>query len=134
MTGKIRTDLAVEQHENLGSGELQGVRADAYETRGYEIERVDILDERGAESLCKPIGSYLTISARALTERRQDSFQNGAETLAGLIRSLLPQPGGLTLVENNGYSGIYNTFFGRADTRFVCQRYGGCLLYTSRCV
>ena len=26
---------------------------------------------------------------------------------------------------NNGYSGIYNTFFGRADTRFVCQRYGG---------
>ena len=21
--------------------------------------------------------------------------------------------------------GIYNTFFGRADTRFVCQRYGG---------
>ena len=44
MTGKIRTDLAVEQHENLGSGELQGVRADAYETRGYEIERVDILD------------------------------------------------------------------------------------------
>ena len=102
MTGKIRTDLAVEQHENLGSGELQGVRADAYETRGYEIERVDILDERGAESLCKPIGSYLTISARALTERRQDSFQNGAETLAGLIRSLLPQPGGLTLVAGLG--------------------------------
>lgn len=26
---------------------------------------------------------------------------------------------------NNGYSGIYNTFFGRTDTRFVCQRYGG---------
>ena len=102
MTGKIRTDLAVEQHENLGSGELQGVRADAYETRGYEIERVDILDERGAESLCKPIGSYLTISARALTDRRQDSFQNGAETLAGLIRSLLPQPGGLTLVGGLG--------------------------------
>lgn len=119
MTGKIRTDLAVEQHENLGSGELQGVRADAYETRGYEIERVDILDERGVESLCKPIGSYLTISARALTERRQDSFQNGAETLAGLIRSLLPQPGGLTLVAGLGNASMTPDAIGPLAAEYI---------------
>ena len=77
MTGKFRTDLAAEMRENAGSGELQGVRAGEWQTRGFDVTLVDILDERGVEKLCKPVGSYITISARALAERRPESFANG---------------------------------------------------------
>ena len=102
MTGKFRTDLAAEMRENAGSGELQGVRAGEWQTRGFDVTRVDILDERGAEKLCKPVGSYITISARALAERRPESFADGAQTLAELLRELLPKPGELTLVAGLG--------------------------------
>ena len=33
MTGRFRTDLAVESRENLGAGELEGVRAEARDLR-----------------------------------------------------------------------------------------------------
>lgn len=102
MTAKFRTDLASEMRENLGAGELKGVRADEWESRGLTIERVDILDEDGEKILCKPIGKYVTVSAQALAERKPDSFSDGAHTLSELIRELLPAPGGLTLVAGLG--------------------------------
>ncbi len=102
MTGKFRTDLACEQRESLGAGELAGVRAAAYTERGCEIESVEILDERGAEALCKPIGKYLTLSTQTLTRREPESFENCAAELAALLRSLLPRPGELTLVAGLG--------------------------------
>ena len=102
MTAKFRTDLAAEMRERSGSGELPGVSAGEWSERGFDITRVDILDERGAAKLCKPIGSYITLSSRALAERRPEAFGDGAETLAGLIRGLLPEPGGLTLAAGLG--------------------------------
>ena len=71
MTAKFRTDLAAEMRERSGSGELPGVSAGEWSERGFDITRVDILDERGAAKLCKPIGSYITLSSRALAERLQ---------------------------------------------------------------
>ena len=102
MTAKFRTDLAAEMRERSGSGELPGVSAGEWSERGFDITRVDILDERGAAKLCKPIGSYITLSSRALAERRPEAFGDGSETLAGLIRGLLPEPGGLTLAAGLG--------------------------------
>lgn len=102
MAGKFRTDLAAEMRENAGSRELEGVRAGEWETNGFEITRVDILNEHGSKELCKPIGSYITMSSAALAERRPESFGDGAETLAGLIREILPEPGGLTLIAGLG--------------------------------
>ena len=54
MAKAVRTDLALEMRENSGSGELEGVRAGEWETRGFSITRVDILNEKGSEKLCKP--------------------------------------------------------------------------------
>ena len=102
MTGKFRTDLASEMRENAGARKLEGVRAGEWTTRGFEITRVDILNENGAKELCKPVGSYITLSAKSLAERRPESFSDGAETLSELIRELLPEPGGLTLVAGLG--------------------------------
>ena len=41
---------------------------------------MDILNEKGSEKLCKPIGSYITMSARALAERKPEAFNDGAST------------------------------------------------------
>ena len=102
MTAMYRTDLAVEERENLGSGELEGVAARAYDSRGFRVERVEVLNDEGAKKLCKPVGKYLTISARSLIERKPEAFTNGVETLAELIRELLPFPGELTLIAGLG--------------------------------
>ena len=102
MTAMYRTDLAVEERENLGSGELEGVAARAYDSRGFRVERVEVLNDEGAKKLCKPTGKYLTISARSLIERKPEAFTNGVETLAELIRELLPFPGELTLIAGLG--------------------------------
>ena len=102
MTAMYRTDLAVEERENLGSGELEGVAARAYDSRGFRVERVEVLNDKGAKKLCKPIGMYLTISARSLIERKPEAFTNGVETLAELIKELLPFPGKLTLIAGLG--------------------------------
>ena len=94
MTGKFRTDLACEQRENLGAGRLEGV--------GCGIERVDILDERGSDALCKPIGAYITVTLPALAERRDGSFEDSVQELAELMRGLMGDCGGLTLVAGLG--------------------------------
>lgn len=102
MNTVVRTDLALEMRENAGSAELKGVRAGEWEERGFHITRVDILNEEGVKALCKPVGSYITMSARALAERRPEAFSDGVDVLSGLIRSLLPSPGSLTLVAGLG--------------------------------
>lgn len=102
MTAMYRTDLAVEEHENLGSRELDGVNAEAYDSHGFRVEKVEILNENGANELCKPIGTYLTISARSLIERRPEAFTDGVAALSELIRELLPFPGEMTLIAGLG--------------------------------
>ena len=119
MTGIVRTDLAVESREQLGSGELAGVRASAWDAGDYRVERVDILDERGEAALCKPIGAYITVSAAALAARRPDSFNSGAELLSGLVRSLIPEPGALTLVAGLGNAAMTPDAVGPLCAQYV---------------
>ena len=102
MTGKFRTDLACEQRENLGAGRLEGVSASAWSERGCGIARVDILDGRGSDALCKPIGAYITVTLPALAERRDGSFEDSVQELAELMRGLMGERSGLTLVAGLG--------------------------------
>ena len=119
MTGKFRTDLAAEMRERAGASELEGVRSAEWESRGFAITRVDILDERGENVLCKPVGSYITVSAAALAERRPEAFSDGAETLAGLIRPLLPDPGSVTLVAGLGNAAMTPDAVGPLAAEYV---------------
>ena len=102
MSSKFRTDLAAEMRENCSARRLDGVQSSERSVRGYTVTRVDILDDRGAKVLCKPVGSYITVSAASLAERRPESFSDGVDTLAELIRDILPQSGGTTLVAGLG--------------------------------
>ena len=62
---KRRTDLALEAKELWAESaeketKLEGVRARDSLREGYQVTTVDILDEQGASSLGKPVGSDQT--------------------------------------------------------------------------
>lgn len=100
----FRTDLAAEQRElTAGAGELKGVRADTQTRGGFDITTVEILDAEGEKALCKPIGKYVTLGLEPLMCRTSEAFEDAAELLAELIRSLLPSDDGKgTLVAGLG--------------------------------
>lgn len=82
----IRTDFALEakqlwEQSAEKTTKLQGVRARTRFVDGTEVTQVDILDERGAQALKKPIGRYVTLSL----PRRSRPREPYAQTLAALL-------------------------------------------------
>ena len=80
---KRRTDLALEAKELWTESaeketKLEGVRARDSLREGYQVTTVDILDEQGASSLGKPVGSYVTVQLDALARREEDAFGRAA--------------------------------------------------------
>lgn len=89
-----RTDLAVEAKELWRESaeeqtELKGVKSREKDSNGFKITTVEILDEKGAEELQKPIGSYITMEIDKLLKREDNAFLLGAETLGKEITALL---------------------------------------------
>lgn len=84
-----RTDLAAEDLPR-GGGELPGVKSRSFDRDGFRITDVEILDRRGADKLCKPIGRYITMDLEAFFQRQEDAFARAAELLAECVRRLLP--------------------------------------------
>ncbi len=90
----IRTDLALEEREflqqkNGTQTELAGVSVRERERRGIHVTTVKILDERGAEQLHKPIGTYLTLEIDALCRREQAAFDRTVQALAQELRAMV---------------------------------------------
>lgn len=91
-----RTDLALEARDaacrDAGeTTELAGVWAREKIDHGIKTTCVKILDERGAERLQKPIGTYVTLELEPLTRREQAGFERAAHALSRQLRALLPQ-------------------------------------------
>ena len=57
----MRTDLALES--KMYAEGIGGIREETDERDGIRINRIDILDQKAADILDKPIGRYVTISA-----------------------------------------------------------------------
>ncbi len=89
-----RTDLAVEAeaiHRSAAAvTELPGVRAEETNRRGFSVTEVHVLDAAGENALCKPVGDYYTLALDPLLRREDDAFENAAQTLAELLRGVLP--------------------------------------------
>ena len=94
---KRRTDLALEAKELWAESaeketKLEGVRARDSLREGYQVTTVDILDEQGASSLGKPVGSYVTVQLDALARREEDAFGRAARAIAAELNGLLKLP------------------------------------------
>ncbi len=123
-TGKRRTDLASEAHRLLQNGRedlspLPGVEA-REETRGeLSLFHVRVLDERGARSLGKPVGTYCTLEAPAFPPRGDPRFPDVLRTLRALLRELIDGAEGLTLFAGLGNPDITPDALGPLAARLV---------------
>ncbi len=93
---QIRTDLALEAREDIeAKGEKeQGVIFSEHEDEqtGIRVTTVQIVNEEGARSIGKPMGTYITLEAEALEIPDDDCHRQVSEKLAEnllrLIRSV----------------------------------------------
>ncbi len=109
MINKKRTDLALEEFEFARAatgdelGDIPGVESEERERSGYKVTKVRIVDEKGAEALGKPVGTYITIELTKLLSRSENAFEDAAYLLANELRPLLrPDEGGTSLVAGLG--------------------------------
>lgn len=112
MSGKIRTDLALEAQElwreSMGSTtKLDGVRARHDRRGGFEVSVVEILDERGERALGKPRGKYVTVELDALLRREENAFTEACGVISDQLREIFGlTPDGGVLVAGLGNRAI----------------------------
>ncbi len=94
MPCQIRTDLALEARESAeeASGDLRGVSVDEYDLEESDIHvtKVVIESANGATALGKPVGTYITLEAPAMTEPDEDYHKEISEEIARQLWALLP--------------------------------------------
>lgn len=92
MDGKIRTDLALEIRESFPEDdvEIRGVilTEDYDEDNKIRVSTVVIKDEKGANAMGKPIGTYITIEAPELREASEDYNKPVSEVIAQQIKKI----------------------------------------------
>jgi len=89
---KIRTDLALEVRESFEEDnvEIKGVilTEDFDEVNNIRVSTVEIKDEKGAEAMQKPIGTYITIEASKLNESDDDYHKPLSDQIAKYLKML----------------------------------------------
>lgn len=94
----FRTDLALEQTEELGENNLpEGVSVSSTAHGNINVSRVDITSAAGEQALGKPQGRYITVELPAFFSSNQSTEQE-IEALSGEIRKLLPKSGMVLVV------------------------------------
>lgn len=98
-----RTDLAMEAHElwreSAGKAtRLAGVRARTVKQQGYSVSRVEVLNERGAQALGKPVGKYLTVDLSGYAARKDGFFHRAVAVVGAQLKELLPPQGSVLVV------------------------------------
>lgn len=89
----IRTDLALEAREFIeeAKGEMRGIIVDTYAdaSDSVQVTHVQITTKNGAKAMGKPIGTYITLEADALTEPDEGYHREVSLCIAKHLRSIL---------------------------------------------
>ncbi len=90
---EVRTDLALESRERLGKedSKIHGVVVEeaVKENLGLHTTIVRILSEEGAQSIGKPVGTYITMEAQALMRNDAEFHHAFAKELAVHLKNLI---------------------------------------------
>ena len=100
----LRTDLALERHEIVGSDNTNGISLKKYRSKGVTVTEISVTTDNGCRSLGKPVGKYITLEVTPF-DRVTDLFSNELDVLSGQIEALLPCDG-TVLVAGLGNSSI----------------------------
>lgn len=89
----VRTDLALEEKEKFDSDqvEVKGVvlEENYNEKTEIRITRVEIETEKGAKSMGKPVGTYLTLEAGNMPEPDEDYHREISKEIAKCVGELI---------------------------------------------
>ena len=111
--------------------QLPGVRARESSGKGITTTWVEILDDRGAKALHKPIGTYITLEFEKSVLRSPAGFSKAAERLGRSLGRMLPE--GQALVVGLGNSAVTPDAVGpRALDHLLITRHLGKHLPTLR--
>lgn len=90
----IRTDLALEEKERFESDqvEVSGVSLEEEydEEREVKVTTVKIMTEKGAKTMGKPAGTYITIEAPNMAVPDEDYHREISMVLARYLKTLIP--------------------------------------------
>ncbi len=109
-----RTDLAVESFESVNKTVIDGVRIE--EKNG--ITTVTVINEKGADSIGKPIGKYITCQVPSFVSDT-DIFDGRLDKLSSVLRSLLPKDMSSLLVAGVGNLDITADALGPKTNNYV---------------
>lgn len=84
----IRTDLAVEA-ANMQKDEITGIESEATVENGIKIERVRITNDAAAKKIGKPVGNYITITAKDLSDNDREEYENACMCVAEELKKIL---------------------------------------------
>lgn len=91
---KVRTDLALEARESAeeGAEELRGVSVeeDYHKDSDVKITKVVISSKNSAKLLGKPVGTYVTLEAPAMTQPDDDYHKEISQELAKQLKEIIP--------------------------------------------
>ncbi|MFW6389684.1 MAG: GPR endopeptidase [Halanaerobiales bacterium] len=94
-------DLAIDSHDvavERTGGEINGVSLKEETKENAKITRIEVLNEKGARAIGKPVGLYITIESDGLKGQNRlvhdEITQDFANELAGLIdfKQMMPHP------------------------------------------
>lgn len=95
---EIRTDLALEAREDIEAkgGRESGVTfsENLDERTGIRVTTVRIVDEEGAKSIGKPVGTYITLEAESLELQDEDCHRQVSEKLSEHLLQLIKSMAG----------------------------------------
>ncbi len=88
----IRTDMAVELRENI-SPDTEGIVSEETSEGEIRITRINVINEKGALALGKPVGKYITLDMKSIGLMTAEERRSAADTVAGELKALLGEPG-----------------------------------------
>lgn len=141
---RVRTDLAVEARESFSGSdtEVHGVivEEDYDESRDIRLTRVQIVSERGAREMGKPMGNYLTLEAPGMAVPDEDYHREISEALAYHLKELMGEEKEQSiLVAGLGNRDVTPDALGPKTvsnlliTRHLIREYGKGVMGTERC-
>ena len=88
----FRTDLALERCEFLGKSTLASVEIESFRAHKAKVTRIEVLNEKGAAAVDKPIGRYVTVEVSPFAKHAQ-FIDESLSALTEEIRRMIPDRG-----------------------------------------
>jgi len=89
MIRNIRTDLALELRESYKEENIDGINVTEKVNDFLKITEIEITDEKGAKSLGKDMGKYITLESVYLRENNREVKKEIIENLVDILKKLI---------------------------------------------